>query len=240
VSAVADKRLAVLAYHKIGDPPPGEYPTWNYVPEVSFLDHLHFLRGTDWEVTEFDAFLRGLAEPERLPQRTAVLTFDDGYRSMRTLVMRLLQRFDYPAVLFVPTGFVGGSNEFDAGIEPPEPICDWADLRELGRQGISVQSHGVSHRRLSELSWVEVREEIERSKRELEAGLDRPVEAIAYPYGDAGDQAEELDCLLEASDYRAGFLYGGGTLEVEGADRFRLTRLAMGPDSDLGPLLEAE
>jgi peptidoglycan/xylan/chitin deacetylase (PgdA/CDA1 family) len=240
VSAVANKWVAVLAYHKIGDPPPGEYPTWNYVPEATFLDHLHFLRGTDWEVMGFDAFLQGFDEPERLPQRTAVLTFDDGYRSMRTLVLPLLRRFDYPAVLFVPTDFVGRSNEFDAGIEPLEPICDWADLRELGRRGISVQSHGVSHRRLSGLSWVEVREEMVRSKRELEAGLDRPVEAIAYPYGDPGDHAEELDCLLEANGYRAGFLYGGGTLEVEGADRFRLTRLAMGPDSDLGALLDAE
>jgi peptidoglycan/xylan/chitin deacetylase (PgdA/CDA1 family) len=232
--------VAALAYHKIGDPPRGEYPTWNYVPEAAFLDHLRFLRRMDWEVTGIDAFLRGFAEPERLPQRTALLTFDDGYRSMRALVLPLLQRFHYPAVLFVPTGFVGRSNEFDTGIEPPEPICDWTDLRELSRQGISVQSHGVSHRRISELPWVEVREEIVGSKRELEAGLDRPVEAIAYPYGDAGNEAKKLDFLLEASGYRAGFLYGGGTLELPGADRFRLTRLAMGPDSDLGALLEAK
>ena len=44
---------------------------------------------TSWAIIiDAAAFLRGLDEPERLPDRSALLTFDDGYRSMRAVALR--------------------------------------------------------------------------------------------------------------------------------------------------------
>src|SRR5215204_7685155 len=98
-----------------------------------------------WQVIDFLALLGGITAPESLPERAALLTFDDGYRSMRTVALPWLLRFEYPAVFFVPTDFIGGRNTFDpAG--PEEAICDWDDLCELERRGVSVQSHAASHR----------------------------------------------------------------------------------------------
>ncbi len=76
-----------------------------------------------------DTFLDGLTDPDRLPARGALLTFDDGYRSFRTHAVPQLLRFGVPALLFVPTDFIGGTNAFDADTrEPIERICDWDDL----------------------------------------------------------------------------------------------------------------
>lgn len=148
---------------------------------------------------------------------------------MLNIALPHLLRFEYPAVLFVPTDFVGKHNSFDADVEPEEAICDWDELRELARQGISIQSHSASHRHFSELDQAEKEEELLRSKAALESGLGTPVEVISYPYGDD----EISDGALEQAGYRAACLYGGGVNRLPGVSRYRLTRLAMGCDTDL-------
>src|SRR5436190_8760301 len=116
--------LAILAYHKIGNPPPGGWETWFYIPEITFGAHLRYLRESGWPVIDGQALLRGLARPESLPQKAAMLTFDDGYRSTLEVAAPWLRRFDYPGLTFVPTAFIGGCNTFDGGVEPDEAICD--------------------------------------------------------------------------------------------------------------------
>src|SRR5918997_3908783 len=131
------RSLAILGYHKIGEPPPDGWQTWFYVP----------------------------------------------------------------------TDYIGGINDFDAGEEPEEAICDWDDLRELERSGVSIQSHGASHRSFSKLSLPEQEEELAKSKITLEAGLEKPVEVFAYPYGDSGTELGSTVRALERAEYRAACLY---------------------------------
>jgi peptidoglycan/xylan/chitin deacetylase (PgdA/CDA1 family) len=234
---VGDRNLAILGYHKIGEPPPGGWHTWFYVPEEICVGHLTYLRKQGWQVIDLPALFRGITAPKSLPERAALLTFDDGYRSMRTVVLPWLLRFGYPAVLFVPTDYIGGYNGFDAGYEPEEPVCDWDDLRELERLGVSIQSHGASHRSFSRLSLPEQEEELARSKITLEAGLEKAVEVFAYPYGDSGTQPRSTGRALERAGYRAACLYKGGPNPLPIVEPYRLTRVAMGPDTDLqGPL----
>jgi peptidoglycan/xylan/chitin deacetylase (PgdA/CDA1 family) len=227
------RMLAILAFHKIGEPSGDEYPTWNYILEDTFLRYLRHLKENAWHVIDLATFLRGILKPHTLPDRSALLTFDDGYRSILTVALPLLRHFRYPAVLFVPTDFIGGSNSFDEGIEPEEAICSWDELRELERHGVSIQSHGATHRPFSKLEFDEQKEELVGSKALLETRLKKPVEVIAFPYGDDGTDPKGLMRVLGRAGYRAACLYGGGSNPLPIADPYRLNRLAMGPDTDL-------
>jgi peptidoglycan/xylan/chitin deacetylase (PgdA/CDA1 family) len=230
---IIQRVLAILSFHKIGDPGPGGWNSWFYIPEKTFAGHLRFLKDNDWNVIDVPAFLAGLRAFEKLPERAVLLTFDDGYRSVREVALPWLRRFGYPAVSFVSTGYIGGCSNFDSGVEPEEPICDWKDLRELQRQGISIQSHGVTHRGFSSLGPEEQEEELTRSKVVLEAQLGNRVEVFAFPYGDNGGNPPECAKTLEKVGFRAACVYGGGPNPLPVADTYRLTRVAMGPDTDL-------
>jgi peptidoglycan/xylan/chitin deacetylase (PgdA/CDA1 family) len=234
------RTLAILGFHKIGAPPPGTWETWFYVPEATFIRFLSQLREGDWRVINLHTLMENLTTPENLPARSVMLTFDDGYLSMRETAVPHLRRFGYPAVLFVPSDFIGRHNEFDAGVEPDEPICDWNDLRDLERQGISIQSHGASHRRFSQLAPSELEQDLFLSKAALEEGLGRPVETIAYPYGDGGTDPQSTQKALERAGYRAACLYGGGPQALPITNPYFLSRLPMGPDTDLNAALETK
>jgi peptidoglycan/xylan/chitin deacetylase (PgdA/CDA1 family) len=224
---VWERTLAILAYHKIG-PAPGGWETWYYVSEPTFAAHLAYLQDEGWEFLDLQGLLHCLEEPDRLPARAALITFDDGYRSLLKHALPVLRRFDCPAVVFVPTDFIGGRNTFDEGNEPAEPICGWDDLRVLEREGVAVQSHGASHRPLSGLSPARREVELVGSRITLEQGLGRPVVLFSYPYGDGGADSTALG----RAGYRAACLYNGA-VNAWPADPYRLDRLTVGPDTDL-------
>lgn len=234
------RTLAVLSFHKIGKPSVPEWDTWFYIPEDIFAAQLDWLRTNGWHVLRAREFLRGLLDPSALPERSALLTFDDGYQSIATVALPCLERFGFPAVVFVPTAYIGGTNVFDLDNEPAERMCTWEELRWLGARGVAVESHGVTHRAFSELSPAERREELEGSKAALEVGLEKPVELFAFPFGD-GCSPDVLGPALCRAGYRAAFLYAEKERYVPETapvrDRYRIDRIAMGPDTDLDCVL---
>ncbi len=77
-----------------------------------------------------------------------------------------------------------------------------------------------------------------RSKITLEVGLEKPVEVFAYPYGDGGADPRSTARALERAGYRAACLYKGRPNPLPIAEPYRLTRLAIGSDTDLRVALE--
>ena len=94
-----------------------------------------------------------------------------------------------------------------------------------------MQSHGVFHREKPADS--ELVEEIGKSKEILQSQLGTPIEAFAYPYGNAGSDYERIREALRQAGYRAAFLADGGRLNVPVDDIYRLNRLVMLPWTDL-------
>ncbi len=233
------KTVAVLGYHKIGKPPGGWY-TWSYVSADLFEAQLLYLKENNWDVIDMSTFLKAINEPQILPESSVLITFDDGYHSNLTTAVPILQRFNYPAVVFVPTHFIGGYNAFDADIfyEPKESICSWNELTELDEKGISVQSHGIMHRHFSQLSKEEIQTEITKSKTDLESRLGKSVDVFSYPYGDQGLLPDETELLLKQAGYQAAFLYGGKPFHTPVLSPFHVGRIPIGIDTDMRLALE--
>ncbi|MBT8398955.1 MAG: polysaccharide deacetylase family protein [Rhodothermia bacterium] len=225
--------IAILAFHKIGEPPAGQYPTWNYIPTAEFEKCITDLDLAGWTFLSLTTFLDGLLNNQALPPKSVLLTFDDGYKSFVTTVMPILADRSIPAVMFVPTQFVGGYNAFDRLVEPEEQICSWDELRHLESQGVSVESHCVTHPNLSLIEPENLAREISDSKREIDERLGKEVQSIAYPYGHTPSDHRGFSAQLANAGYGAGFLYGGGLITLPIQNPYFLSRIAMGPDTDV-------
>jgi hypothetical protein len=86
---------------------------------------------------------------------------------------------------------------------------------------------------LSDLTLIEIEQELLQSKALLEDSVGSSVEIVAFPYGDHWGNWHHIEPVLEKAGYQAACLYGGGLVTFPGAERYRLPRLAMGLDTDL-------
>ncbi len=107
-----------------------------------------------------------------LPERTVVLTFDDGYASHFDIVASQLLRNRFSGTFFVTTDFIGQPG-----------YVTWEQLSKLIFLGMEIGSHGKTHPPLTKLSSRELAAELTDSKRLLEERLGLPVGALAAPGG---------------------------------------------------------
>lgn len=230
-------KLAILSYHKIGNPPRDGWQTWNYTAVEEFSSQLEWFHRRGWSflsVMEFLNALSGRAEPL---EKGVLVTFDDAYESLLANSLPVLTKFSAPAVVFVPTQFVGATNLFDHGIEPVERIADWETLTAMEDAGISVESHGATHRRFSTLGELEIEQELIVSRNAIRDNLGKDSRLFAFPYGDCGNDETVVCSSVKNAGYDAAFLYGGGCCEWKRPGALFFPRLAMGPGVDLDELL---
>jgi peptidoglycan/xylan/chitin deacetylase (PgdA/CDA1 family) len=121
----------------------------------------------------------------RSKRGAVALTFDDGFSNFRTTAAPALERYGFPATVFVVSGFCGRDNQWpgQSTSVPVLPLMDWAEVREIGARGFGIGAHTISHPDLSKLSQEEAAQEMASSRTEIEQRLGRAVTEFAYPYG---------------------------------------------------------
>lgn len=72
-----------------------------------FRNHLRFLR-KHYNMVSLEEVVAAFQGEATLPDRAAVITIDDGYRSVASLAFPLLEEFGTPASVFLCTDFIDG------------------------------------------------------------------------------------------------------------------------------------
>jgi len=198
--------LRVLMYHKVNDIP--ENPTT--IPVGHFDEQLAQLAELGYRVVDLDAVLDHYTVGAPLPDRAVLITFDDGYRDTLENAAPVLRKHGYPAVIFVPVAYMEDATPLphesllvERGVR--NPTLDWALMRELDAAGVRVESHGIAHRPLAEVSLDEAVREIGVSKLKLEEKLGRPVRAYAYVKGSEAHFHPVHESLLKQAGYDIAF-----------------------------------
>lgn len=142
-------------------------------------------------------------------RRTLAITFDDAYRSVHELARPVLRELGVTASVYAPTDWIGSERPMQwpgidgwlgTGHERELIPMDWAELAELSEEGWEVGSHTCSHPHLTALDDERLAAELEGSRSACAAGLGRPCETIAYPYGDVDDR---VVAATASAGYRA-------------------------------------
>jgi len=224
-----ERTLRVLMYHKVND----LWPNPTTVPVQVFVEQMELLGELGYEPVSLDQVRDHYVHGAPLPTGAVLITFDDGYRDNLENALPTLQRHGYPAVVFVPLGFLDG----DRPLPHEEPLralgirnttVGWDDLAALEAGGIRVESHGIGHRPLSDLSPADAAREIAISKLRLEERLGREVEAYAFVKGSLADYRPEHASLVQQAGYKLAFSSVSGA-NGPGTDRFRLRRYNVEP-----------
>jgi peptidoglycan/xylan/chitin deacetylase (PgdA/CDA1 family) len=103
----------------------------------------------------------------------------------------------------------------DERAEVDASLLDWPSIRSLSDDGLAIGSHTATHRVLATLLPEAWRAELEGSRRELEARLDKPAPAIAYPVGYRVVGNPPLRAAVAEAGYALGLTCHAGTARLD-------------------------
>ena len=199
LTLINDNRgVPVLCYHSIGDDPTGKNPI--IISKEKLRQDLQTIKNLGYTTLTLSQLNDYIFNDKAIPEKSVVITFDDGYKDNYTNAFPILKELNMNATIFVVSSLINGETSMTS-----------QQIKEMSDYGIDIESHTVSHKRLSEMSYNEQLEELSKSKKEIEEITGKSVIAAAYPEGMYNDDTKSA---VENAGYKMGF-----TIEHGYADR---------------------
>ncbi|MEZ5079029.1 MAG: polysaccharide deacetylase family protein [Solirubrobacterales bacterium] len=215
------RRAVFLCYHSVTDdgPPYLSLSPATLESQLRILASAGYSSGTRSDLDELAAG-RGVG-------RRAFLTFDDGFADTADTAMPILREAGFAGMAFLLPAHLDAGAPLDwpdvAGEAKRRPqlmrSVDWAMAEQLAGAGWAIGSHGISHRRMPNLSDEELTEELLDSRRRL-ADRFGACDMLAYPFG---DWDERVAAAAAAAGYEFAFSLPFG--EQKEATRLSIPRV---------------
>jgi len=226
LSLLGRSRSIVIYYHRVGESDVLSKTVEQFQADLAYVKKRY-------ECISLYELARRMSDGIPFRRRTAVITFDDGYRDNYLNAVPLLKQAGLTATFFVATGYTDTCREFPhdhrSGGAAAEtcPKLEWTDLREMEREGFEIGSHTVNHTNLAKAGAAEVESEITTSLRMLDQQLGQRPRPFSFPWGKPPDITDEaLQAVRDAGYYAACSAYGG--VNTRNGDPFNIRRVDAG------------
>lgn len=184
----------VLMYHGVADE--AEDPNQLCVAPDRFAEQMAWLKRRGLRGVSIGTLVDAMRAGR--PHGLIGVTFDDGYVNVLEAALPELRRHGFTATMFIVSGRLGGSNEWDEG--PRWPLMSAGQVGELAAAGMEIGSHSTTHVRLAGLDAGQLKAQVGDSKASLAELTGALVRGFAYPYGSM-DAAARLAVRDAGYDY---------------------------------------
>lgn len=200
-----DKESFVLMYHDINE-------NSDLTPE-SFEYQLNYY---------IEHGYKFVSEVEDLKiSKRILVTFDDVYYSFENIVFPILNKYNIPCILFVPTGYMG--KKLKDGISLLEKqnknIISLESLKKISKSSlITIGCHTHSHFNMLKESHEFIRKDIRKSLSIIESITNKRCKHFSFPQGKYNAEVvnliRELDFEYAFTDQNRSFSYRKGMFQI--------------------------
>ena len=171
-------------YHSISEHVGTEkHNKWRVKPK-DFEKQMNWFYKNNWK----SFTISELVKLDEIPEKSFVITFDDGYEDNFTNAFSVLQKYNFKATIYlVPNQTINHWEEKNTTVL--SNLLNEKQILEMQNSGlIEFGSHTLSHVNLSIISDEQLINELRESKKEVENITKKECEAFAYPYGKFDDK----------------------------------------------------
>ena len=149
INTFAQDRYGVLAYHSVIDEtaPSSEK---NYFPQTisatMLINHFNWLKNNGYQVISWQQVIDAENGKTTLPEKAVLLSFDDGYETMYSVIFPILKAYNFPAVFAPVTSWIDtpanqkisyANKKLDRSV-----FTTWDQIREMAESGlVEIASH---------------------------------------------------------------------------------------------------
>ncbi|MFD3447555.1 polysaccharide deacetylase family protein [Microbacteriaceae bacterium 4G12] len=164
-----EQYVPILMYHSIAEFTGSGWKEL-YVTPFNFEQQMKYLKDNGYTMLTFERW-----KDINKVNKPIIATFDDGYKNnwnVFTIFQKLKDEHFQPAgTIFAISDFIGRKNRLSK-----------EELKEMSDSGMfSIQSHSANHPDLRKITNYEY--ELKGAKEKIESITNKPVIALAYPYG---------------------------------------------------------
>ena len=166
-------QVPVLVYHSFGpalSKKETAMQTHYRVTAEMFEKQMKYLSDNGYHPVSFSAYVNSLENNTKLPDKTVVLTFDDGWKTQYKYAAPILEKYNFTGTFFIITSYAGYG-----------AYMNWNDLKDLVAHNFDIESHTKTHQILTKIDPKKLPDELGTSKKTLEDKLGIKVTTLAYP-----------------------------------------------------------
>ncbi len=201
--------VPVLNYHMVND----QYWSALVMRTEDFEKQMKYLHDNGYHTITPDELYAYINDGAALPDKPILITFDDGYADNYTNAYPIMKKYGFTGAIFLIT---------DTAIHTENHrYLSWAQVEEMAKNNFSFESHTVHHKRLTDLSQENLKNELVGARAALKEHTGRDCIMIAYP---EGEYNETVLRAVKDAGYRIGFTVDTGRVE-RGNDPLLLPRI---------------
>ncbi|HEY2615066.1 MAG TPA: polysaccharide deacetylase family protein [Chthoniobacterales bacterium] len=189
-------QVVIFGYHRFVNQV--RRPDTEITPQA-FEQQMQELKNKNIAVISMQDFMAWRRGEKAIPTHSAIITFDDGWKSQYEVAWPILKKFGYPVTMFIytegirPGHFSGGES------------MTWEQLADMRDAGVDIQAHSATHqdlrkpydkiakKRLSPPEYEQwLQNELAGSKQIIEQKLGVKVNCFAVPYGFYNTHVKEV------------------------------------------------
>jgi len=201
INTWAKDNAVILMYHHVSN----ITPKVTSVSPETFHQHMQYL-ADNHNVLPLEQVIVALQNNQPLPDKTVVITFDDGYKNLYDNAHPILKKFAFPYTIFVTPPLISKANY----------QLNWQQVKRMASENASFANHGKHHNHLlsknpeeSQQDWLSrTMQDIEDAEKMLEKNIGYSLRYFAYPYGEFD---KHLKTQLSAQGY-IGFAQHSGAI----------------------------
>lgn len=174
-AAIGQHNSVILLYHHVSD----STPKSTSVSPAVFAEHMAYL-DKHHEVIPLIKAINALQQGEALPEKSVVITFDDGYANILHNAHPILAKFGFPYTVFINPQEIGSNNQ----------QLTWEQVTAMHNDGVTFANHTLDHLHMldnsqTDKNWLaRVWDNVEAAEESLSAKIGQSHKYLAYPFGE--------------------------------------------------------
>jgi len=184
--------IPILMYHGINDKSNrysfSKIDSVYSITEELFEEQMSFISNNNFTVLSIHDLISLKEKNKDIPDKSLVITFDDGHESNYTVGYPILKKFKFPADIFITTNYIDKKNYLKKH-----------QIIAMHNERFSIHSHMVDHKYFPNLPYEEKNYQLSKSKEILENIIKGEVNYVSLP---GGRLDNSLTKMLEKNGYK--------------------------------------